>query len=205
LASDVETRLRVVETRMETLMETLTAQVTGVNDRLTDLRSTLNTCMVVMPAITAAHMGATVTMAATEGRMTRRPELRAVVAPHLQAYRAFEECTAAGQRASLIQAGVVIWHLTVGDEERAVHLTHFAPPADAISSQTALDTMARLLPSRLAGRDYRQRIKLRHTAPACRSWTRRPARYPLIALRIRSLLCTLDRHDVAIGSGRRAV
>jgi hypothetical protein len=72
MASDVETRLRVVETRMETLMETLTAQVAGVNDRLTDLRSTLNTCMVVMAAITAAHMGATVTLAVALFKMGAR-------------------------------------------------------------------------------------------------------------------------------------
>jgi hypothetical protein len=43
-------------------------------------------------------------------------ELRDIVAQRLQAYRAFEGCTAEDRRAILAQACLVIWHLTAGTD-----------------------------------------------------------------------------------------
>jgi hypothetical protein len=71
-------------------------------------------------------------------------ELRATVAQRLQAYGAFDGCTAEDRRAILAQACLVIVHLTAGDEGRLMYLMHLAPPANGVSSQTMLDTMARL-------------------------------------------------------------
>jgi hypothetical protein len=56
---------------------------------------------------------------------------------------------------------------------------------------------ADLLLTLLAGPCYLQRIKLHTTAPACRSWTRMPERCLVMAVRIRALLCTRDRHGVS--------
>lgn len=77
-------------------------------------------------------------------------ELRAMVAQRLQAYSAFEECTAADRRTILAQACLVIWHLTAGEEGRTWYLTRLAPPVDGTRSQTVLDTMARLCPDVIA-------------------------------------------------------
>jgi hypothetical protein len=77
-------------------------------------------------------------------------ELRAMVARRLQAYGAFEGCTAEDRRTILAQACLVIWHLTAGDEGRTMYLTHLAPLANGVSSQTVLDTMARLCPDVIA-------------------------------------------------------
>jgi hypothetical protein len=77
-------------------------------------------------------------------------ELRAMVAQRLQAYGAFEECTAADRRTILAQACLVIWHLTAGDEGRLMYLRHLSPPVDGIPYQTVLDTMARLCPDVIA-------------------------------------------------------
>jgi hypothetical protein len=77
-------------------------------------------------------------------------ELRAIVAQRLQAYGAFDGCTAADRRTILAQACMVIWHLTAGDEGRTIYLTHLAPAVDGVSSQTVLDTMARLCPDVIA-------------------------------------------------------
>jgi hypothetical protein len=73
-------------------------------------------------------------------------ELRAIVAQRLQAYGAFDGCTAEDRRTILAQACLVIWHLTAGKEGRMLYFTHLAPPADGVSYETVLDTMARLCP-----------------------------------------------------------
>jgi hypothetical protein len=73
-------------------------------------------------------------------------ELRAMVAQHLQAYGAFEGCTAEDRRAILAQACMVIWHLTAGEQGRLLYRAHLGPPTEVASSQTVLDTMARLCP-----------------------------------------------------------
>jgi hypothetical protein len=78
------------------------------------------------------------------------PELRATVAQRLQAYGAFDECTAADRRTILAQACMVIWHLTAGNEGRTMYLRHLAPPAAGVSSQRVLGTMARLCPDVIA-------------------------------------------------------
>jgi hypothetical protein len=77
-------------------------------------------------------------------------ELRAIVAPRLQAYGAFEECTAEARRTILAQACLVIWHLTAGNEGRLLYLKHLAPSADGVHSQAVLDTIARLCPDVIA-------------------------------------------------------
>jgi hypothetical protein len=73
-------------------------------------------------------------------------ELRTIVAQRLQAYGAFEACTAEAQRTILAQACLVIWHLTAGDEGRLIYRTHLSSPVDGASSQRVLDTLARLCP-----------------------------------------------------------
>jgi hypothetical protein len=73
-------------------------------------------------------------------------ELRAIVAQRLQAYGAFEGCTAGDQRTILAQACLAIFYLTAGDEGRTMYLMHLAPPLDGTRSQMVLDTMARLCP-----------------------------------------------------------
>ncbi len=55
-------------------------------------------------------------------------ELRAIVAQRLQAYGAFEGCTAEDRRTILAQACLVIWHLTAGEEGRRMYLTHLESP-----------------------------------------------------------------------------
>ena len=77
-------------------------------------------------------------------------ELRAMVAQRLRAYGAFEGCTAKDQRTILAQACLAIWHLTAGDEGRLIYLRHLSPPADGVSSQRVLDTMALLCPEVIA-------------------------------------------------------
>jgi hypothetical protein len=70
--------------------------------------------------------------------------LRTVVAQRLEAYGAFEGCTAEDQRMILARACVVIWHLTVGEEGRRLYRTHLGHLADWTLYQTALDPMTRL-------------------------------------------------------------
>jgi hypothetical protein len=77
-------------------------------------------------------------------------ELRTLVVQRLQAYGAFEGCTAEDRRSILAQACLVIWHLTAGDEGRTMYLMHLNPPVDGMRSQTVLDTMARLCPDVIA-------------------------------------------------------
>jgi hypothetical protein len=77
-------------------------------------------------------------------------ELRSLVAQRLQAYGAFEGCTTAEQRTILAQACLVIWHLTAGEEGRRLYLAHLSPPADGLSYERVLDTMARLCPDVIA-------------------------------------------------------
>jgi hypothetical protein len=77
-------------------------------------------------------------------------ELRATVSQRLQAYGAFEGCTAEDQHTILAQACVVIWHLTAREQGRLLYLTHLGPPADWKLSKTVLDTMTRLCPDVIA-------------------------------------------------------
>jgi hypothetical protein len=77
-------------------------------------------------------------------------ELRAMVAQRLQAYGAFEGCTAEDQHTILAQACMVIWHLTAGEQGRLIYLTQLGPPADGTLHQTVLDTIARLCPDVIA-------------------------------------------------------
>jgi hypothetical protein len=77
-------------------------------------------------------------------------ELRAVVAQRLQAYGAFDECTAEDRRTILAQACLVIWHLTAGEEGRSIYRTQFGHPADGARDQPVLDTLARLCPDVIA-------------------------------------------------------
>jgi hypothetical protein len=77
-------------------------------------------------------------------------ELRAIVAQRLEAYGAFEGCSAEDQRTILAQACMVIVHLTAGDEGRMLYLTHLGPPVDRARYQTVLDTLARLCPDIIA-------------------------------------------------------
>jgi hypothetical protein len=80
MENSTETRLRAVETRVETLLESIAGQLGTMNERLSDgntsvsariddLRSTLHTWIVVMAAITAAHMAATIAIAVALFRM----------------------------------------------------------------------------------------------------------------------------------------
>jgi hypothetical protein len=73
-----------------------------------------------------------------------------MVAQRLQAYGAFEGCTAEDQRTILAQACMVIVHLTAGEEGRLIYLRHLSPPVDGMPSQTALDTITRLCPDVIA-------------------------------------------------------
>jgi hypothetical protein len=77
-------------------------------------------------------------------------ELRAMVARRLQTYGAFDGCTGEERRTILAQACMVIWHLTAGDEGRMLYRTHLVALANGVSSQTVLDTMARLCPDVIA-------------------------------------------------------
>jgi hypothetical protein len=77
-------------------------------------------------------------------------ELRTIVAQRLQAYGAFDGCTAEDRRTILAQACLVIWHLTAGDEGRTMYLTHLGPLADRARYQAVLDTMTRLCPDVIA-------------------------------------------------------
>jgi hypothetical protein len=77
-------------------------------------------------------------------------ELRATVAQRLRACGAFEGCTAEDRRTILAQACLVIVHLTAGEEGRTRYLTRLDPQAGGVSSQTVLDTMARLCPDVIA-------------------------------------------------------
>jgi hypothetical protein len=77
-------------------------------------------------------------------------ELRAIVTQRLQAYGAFDGCTAEGRRTILAQACMVIWHLTAEEQGRRIYRTHLEPPADRARDQTVLDTMARLCPDVIA-------------------------------------------------------
>jgi hypothetical protein len=77
-------------------------------------------------------------------------ELRAMVAQRLQAYGAFEGCTAEDQRTILAQACMVIVHLTAGEQGRLLYRMHLGSPADWTPYQTVLDTMARLCPDVIA-------------------------------------------------------
>jgi hypothetical protein len=61
-------------------------------------------------------------------------ELRAIVAQRLQAYGAFDRCTAEDRHAILAQACLVIWHLTAGHEGRMLYCTHLAPLVHSVSS-----------------------------------------------------------------------
>jgi hypothetical protein len=73
-------------------------------------------------------------------------ELRTIVAQRLQAYGAFEACTAEDQRAILAQACMVIVHLTAGEQGRLLYRTHLGHLADRASSHMVLDTLTRLCP-----------------------------------------------------------
>jgi hypothetical protein len=77
-------------------------------------------------------------------------ELQVTVAQCLQAYGAFEGCTAEERRMILAQACLVIWHLTAGVQGRLMYLMHLEPPADRARHQTVLDTMTRLCPDVIA-------------------------------------------------------
>jgi hypothetical protein len=77
-------------------------------------------------------------------------ELRAMVAQRLQAYGAFEDCTAEDQRTILAQACMVIVHLTAGDEGRRLYRAHLGSPVDWKAYETVLDTMTRLCPEVIA-------------------------------------------------------
>jgi hypothetical protein len=77
-------------------------------------------------------------------------ELRDLVAQRLQAYGAFEGCTAEDRRTILAQACMVIFHLTAGEEGRLLYLTCVGPPVDGMPYQRVLDTMTRLCPDVIA-------------------------------------------------------
>jgi hypothetical protein len=77
-------------------------------------------------------------------------ELRAIVAQCLQAYGAFEACTAEDRRMILAQACMAIWHLTAGEQGRRIYLAHLSPPADGMPYERVLDTMTRLCPDVIA-------------------------------------------------------
>jgi len=73
-------------------------------------------------------------------------ELRAIVAQRLQAYGAFENCTAEDQGAILAQACMAIVHLTAGEEGRLLYRAHLGSPADWKPHERVLDTLTRLCP-----------------------------------------------------------
>jgi hypothetical protein len=73
-----------------------------------------------------------------------------MVAQRLQAYGAFDGCSAADRRAILARACLVIWHLTAREEGRRLYLACLSPPADGISSERVLNTMVRLCPDVIA-------------------------------------------------------
>jgi hypothetical protein len=77
-------------------------------------------------------------------------ELRAIVVQRLQAYGAFEGCTAQDQRAILDQACMAIVHLTAGDAGRLLYRVHLGSPADGTPYETSLDTLTRLCPDVIA-------------------------------------------------------
>jgi hypothetical protein len=77
-------------------------------------------------------------------------ELRAIVAQRLQAYGAFEGCTAEDRRTILAQACLVIWHLTAGDEGQLLYRTHLSSSGSGSSDEKTLDTLARLCPDVIA-------------------------------------------------------
>ena len=77
-------------------------------------------------------------------------ELRAMVAQRLQAYGAFEGCTAEDRRTILAQACLVIVHLTAGDEGRRIYLAHLSPPVDGMPHERVLDTITHLCPDVIA-------------------------------------------------------
>jgi hypothetical protein len=54
-----------------------------------------------------------------------------------------EDCTAEDRRAILAQACLVIVHLTAGEEERRLYLTHLEPPADGMPYQEVFVTDTR--------------------------------------------------------------
>ena len=55
-------------------------------------------------------------------------ELRVTVAQRLQAYGAFEGCTAEDRRTILAQACMVIWHLTAGAQGSCILCTSVPRP-----------------------------------------------------------------------------
>src|SRR5262245_33636053 len=77
-------------------------------------------------------------------------ELRATVAQRLQAYGAFDGCTAEDRRTILAQACLAIWHLTAGEQGRRLYRRYLGPPADGASSQGVLDALTRLCPDVIA-------------------------------------------------------
>jgi hypothetical protein len=77
-------------------------------------------------------------------------ELRAIVAQRLQAYGAFDGCTAEDRRTILAQACLVIWHLTAGKEGRRLYRAHLGPSTDWRPHEMVLDTLARLCPDVIA-------------------------------------------------------
>jgi hypothetical protein len=76
--------------------------------------------------------------------------LRATMMQRLQAYGAFDGCTAEDRRTILAQACLVIWHLTAGAQGRLMYLLHVEPLADRARHPTVLDTMTRLCPDVIA-------------------------------------------------------
>src|SRR4030095_7554424 len=77
-------------------------------------------------------------------------ELQGMVAQRLQAYGAFDGCTAEDRRTILAQACLVIWHLPAGVQGRLMYLLHVEPLGARARHQTVLDTMTRLCPDVIA-------------------------------------------------------
>jgi hypothetical protein len=73
-----------------------------------------------------------------------------IVVQRLQAYGAFDGCTAEDRRTIMAQAYMVVVHLTAGEEGRLLYLTHLCPLVDRTRDQTVLDSMARLCPEIIA-------------------------------------------------------
>jgi hypothetical protein len=97
-------------------------------------------------------------------------ELRTMVAQRLQAYGAFEGCTAEDRRAILAQACLVILHLTAGDEGRLIYCMQLGSPGNGASYERMLDTMARLCPDVIAA--------LQGYVAAWRAWFRQDGWLP---------------------------